>query len=1096
MSIFYHKTSTKNNCPVCGNLTKGCSTDTVTEITFCRGEQINDDYVFTGYDSRNVFGVYVLSDRFYGNKGVKKRSNSSQVFKQTPRKNLPEADRDVKARSLLEVTTIGNRHLRDLRRRGLTKEQAIAHGIRSVYYNENLAISMEGVAGFDKNRYIGKSGYLCPVRDIEGRIVAFQVRTSSRDAKYLWLRTNVNGDDGEPLYSISSHLLNGELPYNFVGSIAQAPLVGLCEGVLKPFVAHVKHGLPMVGVSGGHFKSGSEQLVKLADIARQKGTKFVFFPDSGSLLNADVSRVLLTNIRLFREVGLEVAFADWGQLFDDRAKDIDEIDDITGIKYYSSVDFESLITEKGARKEVELQKDFLDAIANWLEIKPRPKLKAKFQESQNKEEVVYEKGVFNVLKERLDQGQSVPKVVIPKDQDLTEVYQEALRAGISRLLDISGTGSGKTFAASYLDPNACFIWKETDTAKRKYFYLSQSPRNPHSSRIEDFRLLPARHLGYDVDYSRKLESGEPYIVATEDITKPDIESNCKLARHFQKIRELNIEQSVCNSCSFKRQCQFSSGEGYGYKAQVRSALSASKIRANIQAVTPDMTNSNTITVVDEYSKSIPWLRTLEINVKEFSSIAYRLYLRDVAPSEDKDLEFNEALQKINKFFAEFNLKILDLPESRYGYTTVDLLSNLTIPDFEVFEVLISYINAQNAKRNQEGFVGFGKVQEKFNNYSKLYTNWFEDFIYIVTRKDPHSSLFLKDGKFKMVRRNQRAIDTLNNNKAVIYQDATGSAIDLSMKLGVDVNTILVIEKENVVSKNLKIVQVEGLGNLGNQRAESMSKRVLALREQIEQLYPDCGFIEYKKYAQADDLVHFSDSRGSNRFQDRSCVASFGSPTQNLASLLGEYEVYSGQQVSLKDKGFQAYVGNAIASELYQELGRLRANRRLETKLVYYFIGDTNIDFVGKDFEFEKQAVYDFCPKAAGKVDQVKRLLGNVFQQIKNVTDATQVEVAKVASVSLSKIKYLSKLFGGWLKLKEVLKAMFFEPKASPVKERNDLQEIDYIIADYLPVVIREKNLDEFYHVLNTYKDYRDRIMWLLDEASKFLLISQTIGLRV
>ena len=153
---------------------------------------------------------------------------------------------------LLSHLTLSKKHLEDLTRRGLTEEQIRHEEYRStpVFGLKKLTETLleEGVPGFyqDKNGqwtlnfHNRNSGFLIPVRTIDGKIQGMQIRADEviEDRKYVWFSSggrNMGTSSGSPVHIIGD---------------TDADEVYVTEGPLKGTIAHYMTGKTFLCVAG------------------------------------------------------------------------------------------------------------------------------------------------------------------------------------------------------------------------------------------------------------------------------------------------------------------------------------------------------------------------------------------------------------------------------------------------------------------------------------------------------------------------------------------------------------------------------------------------------------------------------------------------------------------------------------------------------------------------------------------------------------------------------------------------------------------------------------------------------------------------------
>lgn len=137
----------------------------------------------------------------------------------------------------------------------------------------------------------------------DGKVVGAQIRTSSKDCKYIWLGENRQ-----------SAIIDNEVPLTILPGINafQHPTY-LIEGGLKSFLFWLKSGrqATVIGAAGGLFHS--KQLTGY--IAQNPHKPLCFLPDADTIKNKAVYARVCSQIRAIRESGYErIYIGDFGQL--------------------------------------------------------------------------------------------------------------------------------------------------------------------------------------------------------------------------------------------------------------------------------------------------------------------------------------------------------------------------------------------------------------------------------------------------------------------------------------------------------------------------------------------------------------------------------------------------------------------------------------------------------------------------------------------------------------------------------------------------------------------------------------------------------------
>jgi len=339
-------------------------------------------------------------------------------------------------------------------------------------------------------------------------------------------------------------------------------------------------------------------------------------------------------------------------------------------------------------------------------------------------------------------------------------------------------------------------------------------------------------------------------------------------------------------------------------------------------------------------------------------------------------------------------------------------------------------------------------------------------------------------------------DVANAAQFNIYLDGTLDVQYLALKLGLVVEDILVVEQVTPQYENLKVVHITDMGVLGRDRRESMHQRLEFLRLEIEKLSPQVTFIERKSYAKPGDGYHFRDSRGVNRFQDATAIASVGIPYPNIGELAAEYQVLTGRpvffdlpQVLNKDESvdnvsaltqvstvylaeenltFEEFVDSCVKAEIIQESGRLRAHLRPNKQLVYYFVGDYDLNFLSEalpGITLDKIAAVEISP-SAGTTKQraiwlVSRFFSRILSQGRKPTqqEISQLAKAEAQEITQGRISQIGKEFGGWSIFSRLITELLSSFLEANTQNSPQLDEDERWIKDvYLPLLVHSGEL--------------------------------------
>jgi hypothetical protein len=349
----------RGECPICIGARKDCRKSDESGMIFCRESNANPKgFIFRGSD-RWGFGLWQPSEaaEAFAQKSSWQRDQDQRQREQEQRrqqqiaKQLPAVERDKFYQKILNQMALGQEELSELQRRGFALEQIQADGYRSVAQwervNGTFPANLPGLLA--SGSLNSQPGIIFPIRDVENRVIALSIRLrDGSNGRYRWITsaTKKNPDGASP------HL-NGELPLSvFEPGENQGDAIWLPEGVgIKPSLVRYRLGVPVVGASSGLF-SGSPNtckltLEKLSDKYRTQ--KLVIPVDAGDVRNAQVCQRWAGEFEFLRSLGYEVQIAWWGQVTKDHP-DIDELDDLSKIKFINSEDFLAWAERGGIEK--------------------------------------------------------------------------------------------------------------------------------------------------------------------------------------------------------------------------------------------------------------------------------------------------------------------------------------------------------------------------------------------------------------------------------------------------------------------------------------------------------------------------------------------------------------------------------------------------------------------------------------------------------------------------------------------------------------------------------------------------------------------------
>ena len=353
------RSSSNNPCPVCEG-TNGACRILENKIVFC--------HKFVDARVGEPFNGYVCVKVANGHTATFKPDNSAEwtegrkreweVQKAARKEQARQEERQQEERALLpqrrhelysllfEQLSLEPATLNDLQRRGFTPEEIEACGFKSVVSYQKLSLPFDrrlpGIGLDGRSLAVKHDGYLCPVYDVEGNVVALQVRLDNPEDgnRYRWLSTPLSAT--LKLYPEGENPLTVQLPFT-----GKPEGIALVEGVgAKSFLVANRLNLAVLGAAGGQWTSSPKLLKRYLEQLHQKvgGEKLVtFYPDAGDVSNRDVARRWRKTANLLLDWGWRVRFAWWGQSVKSLS-DIDELqpEQLGKIGYLSVSEFNAL----------------------------------------------------------------------------------------------------------------------------------------------------------------------------------------------------------------------------------------------------------------------------------------------------------------------------------------------------------------------------------------------------------------------------------------------------------------------------------------------------------------------------------------------------------------------------------------------------------------------------------------------------------------------------------------------------------------------------------------------------------------------------------
>jgi hypothetical protein len=339
-------------CNICGRTEGYCKVDVANNLCYCSQtvDSVRVGETVVGKDSAIWARIGGKSDwaLFKVHQPLDRSNQPAKRIEQKPRPQQPvtpllgiKERHEAFSRLLIELE-LSEADRNNLLRRGFTAEQIAAAGFKSIESKHFLKDCPAHLPGFVKGHYEGQSGFLLPIRTIDGEIVGFQTRSAKG---YRW--TSIEGNYRLPC---------DEPPLVFLSG--STSVIYLVEGTgPKPAFINQTTGAMVVGASGARWSGSPLQMAEL--IKRHPLATFVLLPDAGSIENPRITDNYSQTAALFTEHKRELSFQWWNQLEKGIDPDADEtpfwVDgrQILSSDFFSDYFKQSCLEMIAARKQVE-----------------------------------------------------------------------------------------------------------------------------------------------------------------------------------------------------------------------------------------------------------------------------------------------------------------------------------------------------------------------------------------------------------------------------------------------------------------------------------------------------------------------------------------------------------------------------------------------------------------------------------------------------------------------------------------------------------------------------------------------------------------------
>lgn len=912
----------KLSCPICEK-NSSCSYDLQTNRYLC----LRGGHAAAGFrllNNKNGFYIYskigAKGQAYAGEVGkTKNRSEAGHFVKDeavaTAQPSMGELKYDIS--KVFKQLPLYDDHKSDLIKRGLTDEQIVGK-----YVSVDFKTVVDGCKGFapgfnQKGEWLKGRGVLCPAFNTKGDIVGYQVKNDNVSyGKYLWCKAY---EDKEKTVVRNTCKLKYKGEYiNPLTSIKRDPQSTtwyLAEGLLKPHIIASRFKVNVIGAVGGNFTASSQLFDRILE--SQKPDRIVFAADSGTATNSSVlSRLedIASHIKDNHNIELEVL--DYGQLLA-KAENNDP-DEISSLEFNTA----NIVSYRFVKAELDPDEQ-LNAAYTILE------------DTLNEPDVRGDSIpliLHNILRKysgRLHSPEfndSLNTGIEFKSQDRTAILSSAYRRGYKAVLDVSGLGSGKSWHTGKLNIEDFAGGSESPS---RLWYIHKQHRDPSTPTIEKgFAEYPTKNIAlYEHPFKRTPALNLPVLMREGAKGARVHPGNCHRADEQAEYYKAGSTANLCKKCPFKADCSKGVEPGqYGYLFQVQEILKEEKIRANFNGINPNIIGENDIAIVDEYTQALAFTGQITVTLADWN-------LQENLLKTTLGTKFKVLKPVIDILSGKVNT-------GRFAWSYSEFKERFNSSPWAGLIGFAADCGRQQAERNRNAAL----------DGSMPFLEWVEPFLQALSGLRADLTLTISNNGITIVSRNYDTLEKLEAFKMIVFMDATATPNLLATQLGCTPSDILMIKQEDLPVDNVTINQIASIGTPNKARTKIQRGKIEIVRDWAVKEYgaDNVGFIDWKMYAKKGDLVHFVDGRGSNAFEEKKAVVSFGVANTNLGAARANYEVLTGTKIGeySEDKSlhFSTYYRMLQQAEILQEIGRLRGGRRTEA-LDFYSVSDINLSFV-------------------------------------------------------------------------------------------------------------------------------------------------------
>jgi hypothetical protein len=510
-------------------------------------------------------------------------------------------------------------------------------------------------------------------------------------------------------------------------------------------------------------------------------------------------------------------------------------------------------------------------------------------------------------------------------------------------------GQGKTHDVEYL--------VNLLQGDEQIIYATKFHRKPPTDYLASVPDIPARNKdGYILN-----EKGER-VAATKDTPEDEKteKGNCENANLFGISKEKGHNpygsgglSPICKECSVFEKCISQRGGYLHDKTKILTNPDNKIVRTHLDSIERNKDNSNKILVIDEMDQQHSPVLIIEANKDEITldSEHYRAFFDDDQWAILDGIKI-KIQNIINRPFVGHNYHGLKHDEvlTEFDVTNTDELENilgimeLNSLDFSVY------------MPTKDGYFFDGLSEKEDRKYQSMAGNYINEVKRLSLSKMPPNvmvnivrALLGKDGitiraeskKIRLTIDDRSQYSHIQDYKGVIILDGSKPLARLQKELGIDKEIIAIHSEETAPYSNLTFNH-SGIDLNSAKLRDSGMLRVKAWKAEKEAKNPDMSFITHKAWSEVDhspethngitkirrsetmDVPYWYGKHdiGTNEFVGHKKLGIMFLNRPNLGDVYDRYLCLYGTE-----DGWEEYYQELINANLFQNIGRLRAQRQ-------------------------------------------------------------------------------------------------------------------------------------------------------------------------